>query len=75
LNDEQHTGERREHHAPGFTVEGDAAGIELHHEHMTGAAILMDYPARRFPKWRASSVWPTRWDAMTTNRPYQTAMN
>jgi len=35
-------------------------GIDCTTNTLTGAAILMDYPARRFRKWRASSAWPTR---------------
>jgi len=50
-------------------------GIELHHEHMDGRGYPYGLPGPQIPLMaRIISVADTL-DAMTTNRPYQSAMD
>ena len=50
-------------------------GIELHHEHMDGRGYPYGSPARRFRLMARIIAVADTLDAMTTNRPYQSAMD
>ncbi len=49
-------------------------GIELHHEHMDGRGYPYGLPAHQIPLMARIIAVADTFDAMTTNRPYQTAM-
>jgi len=49
-------------------------GIELHHEHMDGRGYPYGLPGPQIPLMARIIGVADTLDAMTTNRPYQTAM-
>ena len=50
-------------------------GIELHHERMDGAGYPFGLTAEKIPMMARIIAVADTFDAMTTNRPYQTAMD
>ncbi len=50
-------------------------GIELHHEHLDGRGYPYGLTAPRIPLMARIIAFPDTLDAMTTNRPYQSAMD
>lgn len=50
-------------------------GIELHHEHMDGRGYPYGLQAHQIPMMARIIAVADTFDAMTTNRPYQTAMD
>jgi putative nucleotidyltransferase with HDIG domain len=50
-------------------------GIELHHEHMDGRGYPYGLPGNQIPMMARIIGVADTFDAMTTNRPYQTAMD
>jgi len=50
-------------------------GIELHHEHMDGRGYPYGLQAKQIPLMARIIAVADTLDAMTTNRPYQSAMD